>query len=209
MRKIIFAIAYYWGSFFHYLCNSHVALIWSMIQREFHTGWLQKEFKSFGKGAVVDRPITLLNPRFISVGKNVLLGRKLVLTAWDQHAGANFSPEIIIGDNSEIGDESHITCINKIIIGKGVLTGKKVLITDNSHGEIDRENMDVAPQLREPVSKGLVIIEDNVWIGEKASIMPGVTIGKGAIIGANSVVTKDIPAYSLAVGCPAKVIKHL
>lgn len=209
MRKIIFVTAYYWGLFFHYLCNSHVALIWSMIQREFHTGWLQKEFKSFGKGTVVDRPITLLNAKYMSIGKNVLIGRKVVLTAWDQHAGVYFTPEIIIGDHSEIGDESHITCVNKIVIGNGVLTGKKVLITDNSHGEVNRENLNVPPQLREPVSKGPVIIGDNVWIGEKASIMPGVTIGKGAIIGANAVVTKDIPAYSLAVGCPAKVIKCL
>ena len=58
-------------------------------------------------------------------------------------------------------------------------------------------------------SKGPVIIQDNVWIGEKATILPGVTIGEGAIIGANSVVTKDVPAKSLVVGCPAKIVKTL
>ncbi|MBL4677498.1 MAG: hypothetical protein JKY70_15040 [Mucilaginibacter sp.] len=52
-----------------------------------------------------------------------------------------------------------------------------------------------------------VIIEDNVWIGETVSVLPGVTIGKGSIIGASAVVTKNIPPYSIAVGNPAKVIK--
>jgi acetyltransferase-like isoleucine patch superfamily enzyme len=59
------------------------------------------------------------------------------------------------------------------------------------------------------VSKGAVVIGNNVWIGNNACIMPGVSIGDGAIIGANSVVTHDIPAYSVAGGIPAKVIKQL
>lgn len=58
-------------------------------------------------------------------------------------------------------------------------------------------------------SKGDVSIGKNVWIGEKATILPGVTIGEGSIIGANSVVTKNIPPYSIACGIPAKVIKKL
>jgi lipopolysaccharide O-acetyltransferase len=56
--------------------------------------------------------------------------------------------------------------------------------------------------------KDLSIIEDNVWLGEFVSILPGVTIGKGNIIGANSVVTQDIPPYSIAVGTPARVAKR-
>ncbi len=67
----------------------------------------------------------------------------------------------------------------------------------------------VAPLVRPLYSKGPIIIEDDVWLGEKVSVMPGVHIGRGAIIGANSVVTKDIPAYAVAVGSPAKVIKML
>lgn len=59
------------------------------------------------------------------------------------------------------------------------------------------------------ISKGPVVIEDNVWIGEHACIMPGTTIGKGSIVGANAVVTKDVPPYSLVGGVPAKLIKTL
>jgi acetyltransferase-like isoleucine patch superfamily enzyme len=65
------------------------------------------------------------------------------------------------------------------------------------------------PMMRPLISKGKVIIGDNVWIGEGAMILPNVHIGEGAIIAANSVVTKDIPAYSIAVGIPAKIIKNI
>ena len=62
------------------------------------------------------------------------------------------------------------------------------------------------PDNRPLYSKGQIKIGDNVWIGEKAAIMGGVSIGDGAVIGANTVVTHDVPAYSIAVGCPAKII---
>jgi acetyltransferase-like isoleucine patch superfamily enzyme len=87
--------------------------------------------------------------------------------------------------------------------------GRKVFITDNSHGSFTREQLDIRPNYRPLISKGPVIIEENVWIGEMVCIMPGVTIGRGSIIGANAVVTKSIPPYSIAAGVPAKVIKQL
>jgi acetyltransferase-like isoleucine patch superfamily enzyme len=67
----------------------------------------------------------------------------------------------------------------------------------------------MAPNYRELFSKGAVYIGKNVWIGDKASIMPGVTIGEGCIVGANTVVTKDVPPYSVVVGSPAKIVKTL
>ena len=81
------------------------------------------------------------------------------------------------------------------------------MINDNLHGNICRMELDIAPNLRPLTSKGPIIIEDNVWIGEMVCILSGVSIGKGAIIAAGSVVTKDIPAYTIAAGIPAKVIK--
>lgn len=67
----------------------------------------------------------------------------------------------------------------------------------------------IAPNKRPLVSKGTVVIEDNVWIGEMVCIMPGIRIGKSSIIGANAVVTKDVPSYCVVGGNPAKVIKNL
>ena len=69
--------------------------------------------------------------------------------------------------------------------------------------------MMIGPLKRELKEYGPLIIEDNVWIGYKVTIIGGITIGTGAIIGANSVVTKDIPPYSVAAGIPARVIKSL
>lgn len=170
-----------------------------------------RNFKSFGKGSEIKPSFLLLiGPQYISIGKNCYIGSRVQLTAWDSsYIGGNYKPEIILGDNVSIGDESQVTAINRIIIGNGVLTGKKVLISDNSHGDITREQMDIIPLNRQMVSKGIVIIGDNVWIGEKATILANVKIGKGSIVAANSVVTKDVPSYTVVAGCPAKIVKYL
>lgn len=116
---------------------------------------------------------------------------------------------MIIGDNCNFGEFNHITCLNRIIIGNGVLTGRFVLITENSHGRTNGEDIGLPPEQRCIVSKGAVIIGNNVWIGDKVSIMPNVTIGEGAIIAANAVVTHNVPPYTLVAGCPAKVMKKI
>lgn len=78
-------------------------------------------------------------------------------------------------------------------------------ITDNSHGQTDTPDLNTIPSERPLVTKGPVIIEDNVWIGDKATILPGVRIGRGSIIGANAVVVKSVPPHSLVGGNPATV----
>ena len=94
-------------------------------------------------------------------------------------------------------------------IGKNLLTGRWVTITDNAHGTTNLCDVQVAPATRKLYSKGDVIIGNDVWIGDKATILPGVTIGNGAIIAANAVVTKDVPAYTVVGGNPAKIIKTI
>lgn len=86
---------------------------------------------------------------------------------------------------------------------------ENVTITDNSHGYITKNETHTPPLKRPLYSKGPVIIGKNVWVGDKATILPNVNIGDGAIIGANAVVTKDVPPYSVAVGNPAKIVKLL
>ena len=175
-----------------------------------HNAAFSRTFKDWGEGSYIAYPINLLHgAEYISVGNRCTIGKYVQLTAWSRFKTQQFRPEIIIGDNTSIGDFSHITAINSIRIGRNVLTGKNILITDNAHGESERNSIDTPPKDRPLVSKGGVVIEDNVWIGEKVSIMPGVTIGYGSIIGTGSVVTRDIPTYSVAVGNPAKVIKKL
>lgn len=121
--------------------------------------------------------------------------------------GKSDCPYLRIGHHCSFGSFNHITCANKVVIGDYCLTGKWVTITDNSHGETDYESLLLPPSHRKITTKGPVIIGKNVWIGDKATILPGVTVGDGAVIAANAVVSKDVPPYCVVGGNPARVIK--
>lgn len=156
------------------------------------------------------RYVVLKNPKRITIGKNTYIDSHCIIGAWDYHKATNtrYNPKIEIGDGCHIGEFSHITAINSVVIKNNVLTGRFVLITDNSHGATDKEFLVLPPMKRFLYSKGPVIINDNVWIGDKVTILPGVIIGEGSVIAANSVVTKNVPAYSVVGGNPAKIIKQ-
>lgn len=121
--------------------------------------------------------------------------------------GKKVIPELIIGNGCNLGEYNHITAVNRIMIGDNLLTGRFVLITDNSHGSFSKDELNVHPSRRPITSKGEVVIGNNVWLGDKVSILPGVHIGDGCVIGANSVVTHSIPPFSIAAGNPARVLK--
>lgn len=180
------------------------------IRNKLYTHCYRHLFAQWGKGShIAWKALRLEGLPYISVGQGTLIAAGVQLTAWDRHNDSRFMPSISIGDHCTIRENSHITAINSISIGNHLLTGTNVLITDNSHGKASREQMDIPPTQRPLFSKGPVKIGNNVWLGNNVCVMPGVTIGDGAIIGANAVVTHDIPAYSVAAGIPAKVIKQL
>lgn len=161
------------------------------------------------KGVFFPTDLTSLGEDCITIGEGTHIGEHCILTAWKTTcAGGDFHPEIVIGKDCCFGEYNHITSTNKIIIGDNLLTGRWVTITDNSHGETDYDTLQQPPLMRLVTSKGPVIIGKDVWIGDKATILPNVTIGDGAVIAANSVVTKDVPAYSVVAGNPAKVKKE-
>lgn len=154
-------------------------------------------FKKIGNLSVIIRPLKLTNPQNIVIGNNVIINDFGWLYTHDN--GSYLS----INCGSRIGHFTHIVCKNKVVIGKNVLVADKVYISDSYHGYEDIEQ----PILQQPIkSKGEVYIGENSWIGENVSVL-SCKIGKHCIIGANSVVNKDIPDYSIAVGAPAKVIK--
>lgn len=144
---------------------------------------------------------------FIVINEGCSFQTGLTLTAWSHYKAQIFTPEIVFGKNCKIGAYNHITAINRIIIGDNLLTGKWVTISDNSHGDTFVDTLKTPPSDRMITSKGCVRIGNNVWIGDKATILPGVTIGDGVVIGANSVVTKDVPPYSVIVGNPGRIVK--
>ena len=182
-----------------------------MFYSSFYTLFAKQGFACFGKKSVIRPcPDLILGKRYIRIGGNTVLGKHVQLTAWGRHNGNRFYPSIDIGHNCQIGSYNHITAVNRIEIGDGVLTGKFVTISDNSHGiPGDLTDCGISPIKRNVYSKGPVVIEDNVWIGDKATILSNVRIGKGCIIGANAVVTKDIPPYSIVGGNPARIIRQI
>lgn len=186
----------------------NILYYWNNCLIHFSTFLNKRKFKSFGKKSHLGSHLVLKGEKYISIGDCCFIGNNSILTAWDLYEGQCFSPQISIGDDCHIGFQTHITAINHIEIGNNLLTGSHVLITDNSHGIFSLEELDIAPIRRNLFSKGPVVISDNVWIGAKATICPNVHIGKGAIIAANSVVTHDVPEYSMVAGVPAKIIKQ-
>lgn len=178
-------------------------------KRRFYQKWIAKQFKAVGKDVVINKIDNLSSPECISLGDRVYLGAHCVLEAISRSGDQVFQPEITIGDGTRLGDFCHLGAVDFIRVGKNVLFGRFVLVTDHSHGKPEDMKWTTAPFDRALHSKGGVTIGDNVWLGDKVSVLSGVTIGEGAIIGANSVVTKNIPARSFAAGCPAKVIKTI
>jgi maltose O-acetyltransferase len=119
--------------------------------------------------------------------------------------GANFGT----GVNIELGDYSGIgvNCwlIGPVKIGKYVMMGPEVFLIARNHN-FDR--IDIPMQLQGADGDKQITIEDDVWIGARAVILPGINIGKGSIIGAGAVVTKNVPAFAIVGGSPARVIRY-
>ena len=116
---------------------------------------------------------------------------------------AFFTPDVSLGDRSGIGIDCEV--YGPVTIGKDVMMGPEVVIYTSGH-KYDR--LDIPMMDQGSTEKKQVTIGDDVWIGRRAIIMPGVTVGTGSIIGAGAVVTKDVPPYSVVAGVPAKVVKH-
>ena len=165
-----------------------------------------KKLRQLGNGSNVGSDFQLFGPEYISIGENFCAGKGLNLQAWDFYAGAHFHPSLTIGNNVVLTDYIQISCADKVQIGNNVLVGQSSFISDNSHGDTTLETMMIPPMQRELYIKGPVIIEDDVWIGRDVTILSGVHIGKGAVIAAGAVVNRDVPAYAVAGGVPAKEI---
>lgn len=156
-------------------------------------------------------PATIRGKRHIDLGMNFSSLSNLWIDAISGYKDQNFKPRIIIGDNFSASIALHIAATNYVRIGNNVLVGSKVLITDHVHGIYngeDQSSPDEAPAQRLLTSNKSVIIEDNVFIGDNSCIMPGVTIGYGSIVAANSVVTADVPARCIVAGCPAVIVRE-
>ncbi len=151
------------------------------------------------------KPTTIFNEQFISIGDNTLIGPGVALSAGmvpGQECITN--PVVTIGDRCLIGKGSGIVGHFSITIGNDVWTGHHVYLTDQNHGYEDVTR----PISEQSQPERAVSIGNGSWLGHGSIVLPGVTIGEHVVVGANSVVTKDIPSFSVAVGSPARVIRR-
>lgn len=145
----------------------------------------------FGQGVRIERPWN------VAMGTRCMLQPYVWLNIVDEHA------QLEIGEFTFIGRGTEIEVSERVTIGRGGLIAPEVYITDHNHGmDLDR------PMFEQPCIAGPVAIGDDVWLGANCVILPGVTIGNGAVISAGAVVNKDVPERAIFGGVPAKLIKY-
>lgn len=163
----------------------------------------KRKYGYIGWKTSIEKPLRIDCKKNIYIENGVNIASYCWLAA-KAKTSVNGTARLIIKEGSAIGDYAHIYATKEICIEKNVLIANFVYISDNLHG-YDDVNI---PIIRQPIAqKNPVHIGEGSWIGEHVSII-GANVGKHCVIGANSVVTHDIPDYSIAVGVPAKVIKQ-
>lgn len=147
----------------------------------------------------------------LRIGHRFYANGPVWIEAIHRYRDQTFQPRLVIGNRVCASNGLHISCIDHIEIGDDVLFGSGVLVADHQHGQYRHDpaaTLAQPPAERPLCSKGPVHIGARVWIGDHVVIMDRVRIGEGSIIGANAVVTHDIPAGCIAAGAPARVIKQ-
>ena len=145
------------------------------------------------------------NPQCLHLGRGAAIGSYTYIGPVTEDHGNRYDPQIIIGAGTWVGKHCSIAAIDRVEIGKNVLFAGYVHMTDHSHGYEDITRP-ITPQ---PLfSKGPIVVEDDCWLGFSCEILSGVRIGKHSVVAARSVVTKDVPPYSIVAGNPARLIKQ-
>jgi acetyltransferase-like isoleucine patch superfamily enzyme len=176
----------------------------SRIRTRLFTFLLASQFKEFGAGARISPPFRFYGLNEMTLGDGAMIHRD----CWIQTIpGGELSDgaKLVIGAHAGIGMGAHISAAKQILIGEYVLLGRNVHIADHAHAF---GNVNI-PIMRQGIDRiAPVRIGQETWLGQNVVVLPGVSIGKHCVIGANSVVNSSIPDFSVAVGAPARVIKR-
>lgn len=167
-----------------------------------------KKYGHLGDGSRIKHPVTCTNRQYIYIGDRVTIEdnayiEPIMVNIDNEGKSYPLHPKLEIQDGVWIGPGAHINCANSVIIHKDVLISSYVMITDLDHVYSDP----FRPVSRQPLEVKSTEIDEQAFIGTGVKILAGVHIGKHAVIGANSVVNRDIPDYTVAVGIPAKIVK--
>jgi carbonic anhydrase/acetyltransferase-like protein (isoleucine patch superfamily) len=164
----------------------------------------RSSFAAWGAGSRLGWGAKLVEPRLIAVGRRVTIGDHVWLNAKDDRGDG--APTLSIGDGTYIGRFSQVNAWASVTIGENVLIADRVYISDADHTYGGPET---PIRLQGDSFQGAVRLDDGCWIGIGAVILPGVTIGRHAIVAANAVVTKSVPARAIVGGVPARIIRQL
>jgi acetyltransferase-like isoleucine patch superfamily enzyme len=176
---------------------------WSRVRNRCFSVLVSGAFAKFGKQAVLALPIRLTGEQRIEIDDHVFVGPGSWLQTIDDHD--NHSTAIWLGRGMSSSGSCVISAVRCVRLEEYVLLARNVYISDHIHKYSDPS----VPIFDQGVDKiRPVLIKRGAWIGQNVVVCPGVTIGRGAVIGANSVVNQDVPDFSVAVGSPARVVKH-
>jgi acetyltransferase-like isoleucine patch superfamily enzyme len=176
----------------------------NLVTAFWHYVYWGRRFHSFGWRSYLGRCDMLTNPQAIAIGRSVLIRKGARLEA----VGSDLSdgPKLIIGDGTAIQFYFHCGAAGRVTIGRNVLIGGRVYITDHDHSY---DEPDLSAQESPRLKVAPVEIGDGAFLGEGCVILKGVRVGKRAVVAANAVVTRDVPDFSVAAGVPARVIKSV
>lgn len=165
--------------------------------RSHGSGEIERErFREIGDNVIFEQGAMIFHPETISLGSNIYVGHYAILKGYHDS-------EMQIGDNTWIGQQCMFHSGGGLVIGSNVGIGPGVQILTTEHVDPSRD----MPLVSAPVTRGKVLLEDDCNIGWGAIILPGVTIGRGALVGAGAVVTRDVKAYSVTAGVPARLLR--
>jgi len=169
-----------------------------------HTLAARGKFAAWGAGSRLGRGARLIGAEYVRVGSRVLLGERVWLNAKDDRGDGMAT--LSIGDGTYIGRFAQINAWRSVKIGRDVLIADRVFISDADHDFSDRET---PIRLQGDSFRGAVTLRDGCWIGIGAVILPGVTVGRNAVVAANAVVTDDVADHAVVGGIPARTIKQV
>lgn len=167
-----------------------------------HTWMVRGAFSAFGEGARVGRGTRLVAPHLVHVGAGVSIGERAWINAKDDRGDGR--PTLRIGEGTYIGRFTQINAWREVEIGRQVLIADRAFISDADH--LHAGDGPVIAQ--GDAFFGPVRLGDGCWIGIGAVILPGVTVGRNAVVAANAVVTRDVPDGAVVGGVPARILNH-
>ena len=170
--------------------------------------WIGR-FGQSGRGIAIGDHFQAFAPARIQVGNGVVIANRVTLRAltaypWSQPP-QSFTPELVLEDNCFLNHGTQISCARRIVIGANVLIAENCYVADHNHGY---RNPDLSIRAQPLETPGEVRIGADSWIGANCCLAGNLRIGRHCVVGANSVVTADVPDYSVVAGAPARILKR-